>query len=239
MSARLVLIVALAMLLGGVACDASDRADSPAKAGNAKPGQAPADKEKAKAPEGENPGGTRYKVNPSKSRLTAQVGVGGMLKSLGHEHLIAFGDFQGEVEAAAHLPGPVSLRLTFKTASAAETGKEFDEKDRRKVDAAVRGEALETTKYPEAVFKSRNVEVKPAGEHQFTASIHGDLTLHGVTHEISFPAKVRVEGKSLHTEGAFTLLHSAYGIKRLSAAGGTIKAKDEIGVSFDIQADAE
>lgn len=222
--------MAIVVLLAGIACDARGRADQPAKA---------ADKEKAGEPAREDPDGTHYKVNASKSRLTAQVGVGGMLKGFGHPHLIAFSEFQGEVEAAPRLEGPATLRLSFKTGSAAETSKEFDEKDRQKVNAAAHGEALETAKYPEAVFKSRKVEVKQSAEDQYDAAISGDLTLHGVTKEVSFPAKVRLEGKSLHAKGSLTILHSAYGIKRLSAAGGTIKAKDEILLSFDIQADAE
>src|SRR5262245_2455686 len=236
MSAKWSLIALAAMVLfAGIACDARGRENTSAKAAIPKEEEHANQGDAAK----DAPGGTRYKVNPAKSRLTAQVGVGGMLKGLGHAHLIAFKEFHGELETAPRFVGPAVLRLSFKTGSALETGKEFDEKDRQKVNAAVHGEALETGKFPEASFKSPKVEVKASGEHQLTASISGDLTLHGVTHEVSFPAKVRVEGKSLHAEGAFMLLHSAYGIKRLSAAGGTIKAKDEIQVSFDIQADAE
>src|SRR4030095_1013440 len=99
--------------------------------------------------------------------------------------------------------------------------------------------ALETSRFPEVVLRSRSVTVKEAGDHQYEASISGALPLHGVTRPISFPAKVRVEGNSLRASGAFTILHDTYGIKRLSAAGGTIKAKDEIELSFDIVADRD
>ena len=240
MNARLRTIAGIAVLLVGIACEARGR-EGPAapKAENPEESQAQAEKEKAKEPAGNKPGGTRYKVNPAKSHVTAQVGVGGMLKGLGHSHLVAMKEFSGEVETSPDLAGAAAIRLRFATGSAVETSKEFDEKDRQKVNAAVKQEALEAAKFPEAVFKSRKVEVKPSGEGRYAASISGDLTLHGVTHEVSFPAKVSVQGKSLRAEGSFTILHSAYGIKRLSAAGGTIKAKDEIVLSFDLPADPD
>ncbi len=240
MKVRLCSLLGIATLLVGVACEAGGRegpavprAESPKEVG------AHAPKEKAPEPAGDVPAGARFKVNSAKSRVIAQVGVGGMLKGLGHPHLVAIREVQGDAETAAHLAGAATIRLRFITASAAETSKEFDEKNRQKVDAAVRQEALETARFPEAVFKSRKVEVKESGEHTYAASISGDLTLHGVTHEVSFPAKVTVQGKSLRAEGSFTILHSSYGIKRLSAVGGTIKAKDEILLSFDILADPD
>ena len=241
MNARLRTIAGIAVLLVGIACEARGR-EGPAapKAENSKESQAQEkEKEKAKEPPGDKPGGTRYKVNPANSHLTAQVGVGGMLKGLGHPHLIAMKEFNGEVETSPDLAGPVAIQLRFATASAVETSKEFDEKDRQKVNAAVKQEALEAAKFPEATFKSRKVEVKPSGNGRYAASISGDLTLHGVKHDVSFPAKVSLQGKSLRAEGSFTILHSAYGIKRLSAVGGTIKAKDDIIISFDLQADPE
>lgn len=232
MNARLGWILGVSMLLSGIACGVEN--SSPPQGGSPKESQKSPEKKEASQPTA-----TRYKVNPAKSHMTAQVGVGGMLKSLGHPHLIALREVQGEAETASQLVGPATIHLRFATGSAEETSKEFDEKDRQKVNTAVRQEALETARFPEVVFKSRKVEVRESGEHLYAAAISGDLTLHGVTHEVSFPAKVSLQGKSLRAEGSFTILHSTYGIKRLSAAGGTIKAKDEIVLSFDIQADPD
>lgn len=183
--------------------------------------------------------GAHYRINREKSQITARVGVGGMLKGLGHPHVIAIRDFHGEVVANPSIVGSGSVRLTIVANSTAETGEEIEAKDRPKVNQAVHEEALETSRFPEVAFRSRSVTVKEAGDHQYDAAISGDLTLHGVTRPISFPAKVRAEGNSLRASGAFTILHEAYGIKRLTAAGGTIKAKDEIELSFEIVADRD
>jgi polyisoprenoid-binding protein YceI len=240
MSGRLISTVLIAMSLSGLACDPRGHDASPEPAStDAKRAQDAGSESKPGDVGKETVNGTHYRVNPEKSRLTAQVEVGGMLKSLGHPHVIAIRKFGGEVRASSGMVGPASLELKFDTGSLTEVGKEFSDKDRQKVNQEVRDEALEASKHPEAVFKSSEVTVKQAGEDHYEASIRGTLSLHGTTNEVSFPAEVRVEGNSLHASGAFTVLHSAYGIKRLSAAGGTIKAKDEINLSFEIQADQD
>ena len=236
MRARLICAVSIAMLLIGIGCEPRSQKASTSSDGKAADA---ATREGERGNGDQEPNGTRYRINPEKSRLTAQVGVGGLLKGLGHPHVIAIRKFEGEVQTSSGMVGSASIRLKFATDSVAEVGKEFSEKDRQKVGQEVREKALESSKYPEARFKSRSVTVKPAGEHRYEASIRGDLSLHGVTHEVSFPAKVQVQGSSLHASGGFTILHSAYGIKRLSAGGGTVKAKDEINLSFDIQADQD
>jgi len=221
----------------GIGCEPRNR--KAASAGGKAADTATREVEHGNGDRDKTPKGTRYRINPEKSRLTAQVSVGGLLKGLGHPHVIAIRRFQGEVQTSSGMLESASIQLKFATGSVAEMGKEFSDKDRQKVGQEVREEALESSKYPEAQFKSRSVTVKPAGEHRYEASIRGDLSLHGVTHPVSFPAKVQVQGSSLHASGGFTILHSTYGIKRLSAGGGTVKAKDEINLSFDIQADQD
>src|SRR5262245_50035273 len=179
----------------------------------------------------------RYRVNSAKSRFTAHVGVGGLLAAAGHPHTIALRDFDGDVQADGDKLESASVRIRIKTESLGEVGKEFDEKEREKVNREVHGEALETSKYPEIVFKGQAVSVRQVGEGQYEATLKGELSLHGVTHQISFPVKVRREQRSLRASGEFTILHSDYNPKRLSAAGGTVKATDEIQLSFDLQAD--
>ena len=180
--------------------------------------------------------GGRYHVIPAKSRFTAQVGVGGLLAAAGHPHTIAIRQFDGDLDVDSGSLD-TSLQMTIKSESLGEVGKEFDEDDRKKVNQSVHGEALETTKYPQIVFKGTTGSIKTLAAGQYEATIKGNLTLHGVTRQISFPAKVRLEQGHLRATGEFTILHSQYNLKRLSAAGGTVKAKDEIVLSFDLQAE--
>ena len=181
--------------------------------------------------------GGQYKVNPAESKFAAHVGVGGLLAAAGHPHTIAIREFEGELKADPEKLAPASLRIVIKAASLGEAGKEFDDKERQKVNVSVHDEALETSKYPDIVFKGSVPSVKQVGEGRYEATMKGDLTLHGVTRPLSFPVSVRRSGRSLRAAGEFTILHGDYNIKRLSAGAGMIKAKEEIVISFDIQAD--
>ncbi len=60
--------------------------------------------------------------------------------------------------------------------------------------------------------------------------MQGDLTLHGQTH----PVKVDVERQNGRHRGSAGLRQSEFGITPVTAAGGTIKVKDEVRVEFEI-----
>jgi polyisoprenoid-binding protein YceI len=66
---------------------------------------------------------------------------------------------------------------------------------------------FEVRRYPTAHFESTKI-VPGSGMHQVT----GKLTLHGVTKEISFPAKVEVGGSGLTLRSEFTIDRTDFGI---------------------------
>jgi polyisoprenoid-binding protein YceI len=67
-------------------------------------------------------------------------------------------------------------------------------------------------------------------------ALNGDLTLHGVKRSQPVSARVSVNGATLRATGNFSVRLSDYEIRPVSAAGGTIKLKDELKLSFDITA---
>lgn len=178
--------------------------------------------------------GDRYRITASGSEFTAKVPVGGLFASLGHDHTIAIRDFTGEAHVTPGTIEPASLQLTIKAGSLAEADKGISESDRQKINSSIHDEALETSKYPQIVFKSTNVSAKKTGEGQYHVQINGNLTLHGVTRAIAIPAQVTLKGNTLSARGQFTVRHSDYQIKRLSAGAGTVKAKEEITLSFSL-----
>jgi len=181
----------------------------------------------------------RFKINVGQSRLVAGVLVGGMFSKLGHDHAILMRKFAGEVDLPSDSMEKGSLRMTIKADSAAEIAKEFSEKDRQKIDKSVREEALMTGKYPEITFKSTKSSPGGSAGGAHRMKLAGNLSLHGVTRPIVITVQVTVSGNTLHAHSEFTILHSDYQIKRLSAAGGTIKAKDPIHITCDFVADRE
>jgi polyisoprenoid-binding protein YceI len=178
--------------------------------------------------------GDRYVLDASASRFTAEIGTSGILSMFGHDHTIALRDFSGEARLVTEAPERSSLQITIEAASLAEVGKDFSEDDRKIIDKDVHERALEVSKHPQIVFKSGRIVPKSTSDAEYQLEIRGTLTLHGVTRPVSIPTRVKIQDGVLMARGKFTVRHSDYEIERLSAAGGTIKAENDIRMSFMI-----
>ena len=235
-------ILILLLLIGlGVApgCRSSANRSDSTNARNenaAAPASEPAPPDATSKSVGNAANGGHYKIDSGRSNITAQVGVGGLFSSLGHPHTVSIRGVTGEIQVTPDKIEPASLKISAKADTAAEVSKEFNEQDRQKVNAAMRGEALEAAKYPDIVLKSTAISVTRTGEGRYRAQIQADLTLHGVTRRIQIAAQITLTGTSLNARGEFQIRHSDYQIKRISAGGGTVKAKEEIALSFNISA---
>ena len=96
---------------------------------------------------------------------------------------------------------------------------------------------LESAKNPKITFKSVSVsDVKQTGNDAYSFVVNGDLTLRGVTKLIAVPVAATITPQQIRATGKYTLKQTDYGIKPYSAAGGTVKVKDEIVVNFNIVA---
>jgi polyisoprenoid-binding protein YceI len=87
-------------------------------------------------------------------------------------------------------------------------------------------EVLNVSHFPEIRFRS--TEVEPSGTDHWV--IHGNLVLHGQTHPISF--EVTLKDGLYH--GAAVIKQTGFGITPVKVAGGTVKVKDEVKVTFSI-----
>jgi polyisoprenoid-binding protein YceI len=178
----------------------------------------------------------RYQISASQSRFIVRAFAGGLLSAVaGHDHTIRIREFAGEARFTYGSVEPASLQLTIKADSLAVTDKVSDS-DRKKIEDTMRGESLETGKYPEIVFKSSSVNASRIEEGKYNTKLSGELTLHGTTRNIAFDASVTFFEASLRAQGQFSIKQSDYGMKPVSVAGGAIKVKDELKFSFDIVA---
>jgi polyisoprenoid-binding protein YceI len=73
-------------------------------------------------------------------------------------------------------------------------------------------------------------------EGQNMVTLNGELTLHGVTRSQPVSARIARNGDMLRATGDFPIRLSDYEIRPVTAAGGTIKLKDELKLWFDISA---
>jgi polyisoprenoid-binding protein YceI len=165
------------------------------------------------------------------------VGKSGLFSALAHNHEIGVKSFSGRVIVPAAGAGAGSLEMEVDAPSLEVLDKEPSEEDKKKIFNSMHSEALESAKYQKITFKSVSVsDVKQTGSDAYSFVVNGDLTLHGVTKRIAVPVAANVTPQQLRATGKYTLKQTDYGIRPYSAAGGTIKVKDEVVVNFNIVA---
>ncbi len=87
--------------------------------------------------------------------------------------------------------------------------------DRR--DGAIRGQALETDQFPEATFeltKPIDLGKIPADGEQIDVQATGDLTLHGVTKEVTIPLQAERNRDIIAVTGQLDLAFADYDIDK-------------------------
>ena len=106
------------------------------------------------------------------------------IKHLGYSWLHGrFNSFDGKFNYDAKNPNASQISVNIDTASLDSNHAERDKHLREKF--------LETDKFPDASFKSTSFKQQDDGSLVVT----GDFTLHGVTHELSFPVEKVGEGE--------------------------------------------
>jgi polyisoprenoid-binding protein YceI len=178
----------------------------------------------------------RYVIDPKGSTFTVRAFATGLLSSFGHNPTIAIPDFQGEVQFTSGALEDASLRIVIQAASLIVTD-DISEKDRQEIERRMHDEVLETGGFEEIVYNTpRASSVQKITEGQYVVALDGELTLHGVSRAQPVSARVTIKGETLRATGDFSIRQSDYQIRPVSAAGGTVKLKDELKLSFDITA---
>ena len=91
---------------------------------------------------------------------------------------------------------------------------------------------FDVAKFPQATFVS--TEVKTGGEKGATHSVTGNLTLHGVTKSISFPATIVVAPDAITADSTFSINRKDFGINFAGASDNLIR--DEVVLTLKIRA---
>jgi polyisoprenoid-binding protein YceI len=86
------------------------------------------------------------------------------------------------------------------------------------------------------VYHCSNIAATKTAEGQFSVTLNGDLTMHGVTRPQTVPARVTLTHDSLRAFGTFSVMQTDYDLKLASVAGEALRVKDELKFSFNILA---
>jgi polyisoprenoid-binding protein YceI len=176
----------------------------------------------------------RYRLDSSQSKFIAHAMAGGLLWFKGHDHLLAVREFSGEAQLTPDQINHASLEITAKTGSMEETSSVFTDQQKQIIDKELREIVFQPDQYPEIVFRSTQVSGKKSAGDEYDLNITGNLTLHGVTHQITIPAKITFSGSDLHAVGEFSIDRADFKVKATSAVHGLVRVRDKIKFTFDI-----
>jgi polyisoprenoid-binding protein YceI len=144
-----------------------------------------------------------------------------------------FRDFDGVIKYDPQNPAASSVGFTIRAASIDTTNNDRDEHLRSK-------DFFEVAKYPTLTFASTRVVPRDAA----TLEVTGNLTMHGVTREITFPVQLlgtmrAPQGEKAGFEAAFTLNRKEFGINWNNLLDSGPMLGDEVKIRIEIEANSQ
>ena len=184
-----------------------------------------------------------FRIDPERTRLAVRLYREGVGSRLAHDHVVEATEVMGRVEYDVARPEASSIVVEARTASLRvdepaarrRLGVEGDLSNgqRADVDKAMRApDQLDVAHHPTIRFTS--TRIVPEGDGRLRVT--GQLTLRGVTREVSFPATVALESGTLRGRATLTFLQSSFGYRPYSALLGAIRNKDEVTLHVDLAA---
>lgn len=162
-------------------------------------------------------------VTYSFDNTSSKVGFVGAKVTGKHEG--GFGTFKGTTKIADNMPENGSVTVEIDTGSVTS--------DSEKLTGHLKSpDFFDTEKFPKAKFESTSV--KKGGEKDATHTITGNLTLHGVTKSITFPAKISASADAVTVNAEFGINRKDFNINYPGKADDLIK--DEVLIKLDIKA---
>jgi len=175
-----------------------------------------------------------YSVATNESTFTIFVGKSGALSGLGHEHIVAVKSFSGEAHIPSNALNRALFSLEIEAGSLFVTDEGITDKERMEIERTMKSKVLEVSHFPKISFQSVSItDIKPTTNGE-TALLNGHLTLHGVTNQVRVPAAITVTPEQLHVSGDVTIKQTDFGIKPYSTAGGAVKVRNELKISFSV-----
>ena len=162
--------------------------------------------------------GQKYIITPQNSQI-AFVG-----SKVTGSHNGSFGDFSGQID---YNGTPEQSRVNIKIKSDSITTDTPDLTKHLKTP-----DFFDVAKYPESSFVS--TAIKAGGEGGASHTVTGNLTLHGVTKSVTFPATINVTPDVATVDSTFSINRKDFGINYAGAADNAIR--DNVVMTLKIRA---
>ncbi len=161
-------------------------------------------------------------IDTTHSTVTVRVYKTGLFSGLAHNHIVKAPIASGTVDAATR-----TVSLSFNAVDLRIADTEGSESEHQEIESTMKGpKVLAVEKFPVISFASKRVEMVDSRTYR----VVGELKLHGAAREITVP----VSFSDGTYKGSVNLKQTDFGITPIKIAGGTVRVKDEIEISFEI-----
>lgn len=175
--------------------------------------------EAQKAASPQTAGGQSYGITPQNSKIEW---VGSKVTG---SHNGSFEKFNGEIHFANGDPAQSHVTITIDTSS-------IKSDDPKLTEHLKTPDFFDVAKYPEAKFES--TAIKAGGDKGATHTVTGNLTMHGVTKSVTFPATIAVTSDVATVDANFAINRKDFGINYAGAADNLIR--DDVVMKLQIRA---
>lgn len=162
--------------------------------------------------------GQRYQITPQNSKIEF---VGSKVTG---SHNGSFQNFSGQIDYAG---APEKSQVNF-TIEADSITTDTDDLTKHLKTA----DFFDVARYPQVTFVS--TEIKTGGDQGATHTVTGNLTMHGVTKAVTFPATIAVTPDSATVDSNFSINRKDFGINYAGASDNLIR--DEVVLTLRIRA---
>ena len=162
--------------------------------------------------------GTRYLITSQNSKIDF---VGSKVTG---SHNGSFQDFSGQIDYTGNVETS-RVNINIKTAS-------LTADDPKLTEHLKTPDFFDVAKFPEATFVSTSI--KAGGEKGASHTVTGNLTLHGATKSVSFPATIAVTPDVATVNANFSINRKDFGINYAGAANNLIR--DDVVLTLTIRA---
>lgn len=163
-------------------------------------------------------GGQKYLITPENSKIEF---IGSKVTG---SHNGSFQKFSGDVDYTGDVTTS-RVRITID----AESIMADDPKLTQHLKTA---DFFDVAKYPQATFES--TAIKPGGEKGASHTVTGNLTMHGVTKSVTFPATITAAADAINVDSNFSINRKDFGINYAGAADNLIR--DDVVLTLTIRA---
>jgi len=170
------------------------------------------------SPQASAAGAQKYKITPQNSKIefTASQVAG--------SHSGSFQKFNGEVDYTGQ-PETSRVNVTIDTSS-------LNADDPKLTEHLKTPDFFDVAKYPTATFVS--TAIKSGGDKGASHTVTGNLTMHGVTKSVTFPATISASGNAINVDANFSLNRKDFNLNYAGPANNLIR--DDVVLTLKINA---